>query len=426
MTDRSIKLFGTDERVPERRLLKAGPVTATLENGQLRWIKIGESEAIRSIAFVVRDRNWSTPVPEISNLKIEEGNGEFKLTFDALCRTADGSIGWHGELTGGRDGTIRCFGVTKPERDFLTGRTGFVILHPLAGVVGKPMKIEHVDGTIEQATIREQIAADQPFFLVRAMTHEPMPGVMAQIRMEGDSWETEDHRNWTDASFKTYCRPLALPYPYKIPAGSEVKHSVTLTFSGKLPTAPARSSGAVTVKLGNDKVRMPRVGLSVLPEDAARALSVADLVRQAGPQHLNCRVDLRSQDWDKVIPHYRDLCTKIGAEAIVEVIIPGKDSPDAELRAVGATIEKSGLKPAALVVTPAADLKSYPPGTPFPDNVPSWRDIAAAARRLFPGVRIGGGMLSNFTELNRKRPPKGVFDFTTHATSALIHAADDR
>ena len=426
MTNRGIKLFGTDEPAPERRLLTAGPVTATLENGQLRWIKIGESEAIRSIAFVVRDRNWSTPVPEISNLNIEEGSGGFKVTLDALCRTGDGNIGWHGEFTGGSDGTIRCHGVAKPERDFLTGRTGFVILHPLSGVVGKPMKIEHVDGTIEQTTVPEQVVPDQPFFLVRAMTHEPMPGVMAHVRMEGDSWETEDHRNWTDASFKTYCRPLSLPYPYKIPAGTEVKHSVTLTFSGKLPAAPAKSSGAVTVQLGNVEGRMPRVGLSVLPEDAAHALSVADLVRQAGPQHLNCRVDLRSQGWDKLIPLYRDLSAKTGAETILEVIISGDVAPDTELRALAAAVGKSGLKPAAIVVTPAADLKSYPPGTPFPDNVPSWTDIAAAARKTFPGVRIGGGMLSNFTELNRKRPPKGVFDFITHATSALIHAADDR
>ncbi|MGH6930976.1 MAG: hypothetical protein ACREEE_00930, partial [Dongiaceae bacterium] len=380
----------------------------------------------RSIAFVVRDRNWSTPVPEISNLTIEEGNGGFKVSLDALCRTRDGNIGWHGEYTGDRDGTIRCIGTARAERDFLTCRTGFVILHPLSGVVGKAMKVEHVDGTIEQATMPDRIVSDQPFLLVRAMTHEPMPGVTAQIRMEGDSWETEDHRNWTDASFKTYCRPLALPWPYTIPAGCEVRHSVMLAFSDKLPAAPARPGGAVTLQLGHIGGQMPRVGLSVLPEDAARAVAAAKLVRQAGPRHLNCRVDLQSQEWEKTIPQYRDLSSAIGAETILEVIIRGEGAPSPELRAVAAAVEKAGLRPTAIVVTPAADLKSYPPGVPYPENVPSWTDIAAAARQLFPSVRLGGGMLSNFTELNRKRPPKGVFDFTTHATSALIHAADDR
>jgi hypothetical protein len=77
-------------------------------------------------------------------------------------------------------------------------------------------------------------------------------------------------------------------------------------------------------------------------------------------------------------------------------------------------------------VTPAADLKSYPPGTPLPQGVPPWQEIIDATRSAFPGVRVGGGMLSNFTELNRKRPPGELLDVVTHATSTLIHACDDR
>jgi hypothetical protein len=171
---------------------------------------------------------------------------------------------------------------------------------------------------------------------------------------------------------------------------------------------------------------MPALGLSVLPEDAARALVTADLVKRAGPKHLNCRLDLRSGDWEKPIVQYRELLQRVGAAAVVEVILRGDAAPEAELRPVADALSRTGLKPTALVVTPAADLQSYPPGIPFPENVPSWTEIAAAARKLFPGVRLGGGMLSNFTEINRKRPPKGLFDFVTHATSALVHAADDR
>ena len=51
---------------------------------------------------------------------------------------------------------------------------------------------------------------------MRALSHEAVPGVWATCTMEGDAWEMEDHRNWLDASFKTYVRPLALPYPYTI------------------------------------------------------------------------------------------------------------------------------------------------------------------------------------------------------------------
>lgn len=427
MTDRAIKLYGTEEPSPEQRVLTAGPMTATFEGGQLRWVRIGEAEVIRAIAFLIRDRNWSTAIPEISDVEIDESGGGFKVSFSARCPTLDGDFVWRGVFTGSPDGTLHCDYVGSPDSDgFLTGRTGVVILHPLAGFVGKTLKIEHVDGNTTKARVPEEIIPDQPWLYIRSMTHEPAKGVMATIRMEGDSWETEDHRNWTDASFKTYCRPLSLPYPYKIARGEEVRHTVTLTFSGKVPTEPAGEPGPVTVKLGDDSGRMPDVGLSVLPEDAEAALKVAGLVAEAGVQHLNCRIDLRQKNWTKPLAGYVALSKETGAPIVLEIIITGVDKPTKELSEAAKAARAAKLKPVAVVVTPAADLQSYPPGTPFPEGVPSFEDIAAAARKAFPDARVGGGMLSNFTELNRKRPPKRLFDFVTHATAAMVHAADDR
>ena len=58
--------------------------------------------------------------------------------------------------------------------------------------------------------------------------------------------------------------------------------------------------------------------------------------------------------------------------------------------------------------------------------MPSAAVIAQAARAAFPGLPLGGGMYSYFTELNRKRPPAGLHDYITHATCPIVHAADDR
>jgi hypothetical protein len=426
MDERAIKLFGTEEPVPERRVLRAGPVTATLEAGQLRWIRIGDAEAIRGIAFLIRDRNWSTAVADISNLQIDESGGGFRVTFDAVCATGDGELLWRGDFSGRPDGTIRCEAVACSERDFVTARTGFVILHPLQGVIGRPMRIEHTDGSVEEGVVPEAISPGQPYFNVRAMTHEPLPGVSATIRMEGDTWETEDHRNWTDASLKTYSRPLELPWPYMIPAGEEVRHTATVSFSGELPREPAGEPGPVTIRLGKAAGAMPRIGLSVLPEDANRALEAAEIVRLAGVQHLNCRLDLRDGDWRAPLAAYAALGQQSGAEIVLEIIIPGASSAQAELRPAADAVAQAGLKPAAVVVTPAAHLKSVQPGIPFPEGTPTYDEVAAAARAAFPGLRIGGGMLANFTELNRNKPPQGLFDFVTHATSGVVHAADDR
>lgn len=425
MADRDILLYGTAEPLPETFELKAGPVTATFDAGQLRWIRLGGVEVIRAISFLIRDRNWSTATPQIGNLKLDQDENGFSLEFDARCPTIDGDFVWHGSYRGEADGTLTCIGKGRPEKDFVTCRTGFVILHPLRGVVGEPMTVEHTDGSIEEAVVPAQIVPDQPYLLVRAMTHSPLPGVRATIRIEGDSWETEDHRNWTDASLKTYSRPLSLPWPYEIAGGEEVSQSVTLRFSGALPAKPVQA-GPVTVSLGAEAGTMPEVGLSVLPEDAELAAGAAALTKQAAVSHLNCRLDLRSAAWQAPLAHYRHLADATGANLVLEIILRGDQEPAAELAPVAAAIREADLSPAAVVVTPAADLVSYPPGRPFPEGVPSFEAIAAAARAAFPGARIGGGMLSNFTELNRKRPPRGVFDFITHATSSVVHAADDR
>ena len=67
---------------------------------------------------------------------------------------------------------------------------------------------------------------------MRAIAHAPTEGLTVETRFEGDVFEMEDHRNWSDASFKTYSRPIGLPYPYKLTPGEPVIQSVTVTVTG--------------------------------------------------------------------------------------------------------------------------------------------------------------------------------------------------
>ena len=53
--------------------------------------------------------------------------------------------------------------------------------------------------------------------------------------MEGDAFEMEDQRNWSDASYKTYVRPLRRPWPYSLPKGQKFTQAVRLQVSGTLP-----------------------------------------------------------------------------------------------------------------------------------------------------------------------------------------------
>src|SRR3569833_2094303 len=90
--------FGTDQPAAPPRLLRAGPVSAELEAGNLRYIRFGGVEMIRAISYIVRDKNWGTYNPVISNLRIEETADAFQVAYDAVAKDADQEFAYHAEI----------------------------------------------------------------------------------------------------------------------------------------------------------------------------------------------------------------------------------------------------------------------------------------------------------------------------------------
>jgi D-apionolactonase len=422
---RAIKLFGTDVPEPKVKTLQAGALSAVFDNGALRYIKLGETEVLRAIAFLVRDENWGTFTPEISNLKIKQGKSDFRVTYDARCKDAKRSLTYRAEISCGNDGTLRFDAAALPQTDFLTNRTGFIVLHPLTGVAGHPVEVEHVDKRKVKEKFPAIINPVQPFYGIRSLRHNVTPGVFVTCRMEGDTFEMEDHRNWTDSSFKTYVRPLAEPWPYTLRKGIEIKQSVSLSFSGKLPRAKAAGRAKpVEIAFGKAGGALPAIGVAVPEGEADAAFANASLIAQSGARHLVCEADGRKGGLSGTLGVYQRLGKATSADVILEIILPGAQSPTTEFAPIAEAVKRSGLIPAAISVSPAMDLRGVLPGSKGPDG-PTLAEIYRAARAAFPGVRIGGGTFAFFTELNRKRPPTDDLDFVTHTTCPIVHAADD-
>jgi hypothetical protein len=259
------------------------------------------------------------------------------------------------------------------------------------------------------------------------LTHEVLPGVKATVRMEGDTFEMEDHRNWTDASFKTYVRPLALPWPYTLKAGEAVRQSVTLTLSGKIPAATKSGSGKeVEVILGaTTRKTLPPIGLGMPADEIDASIQRLEWLKLIAPKYLVCQFDPRLKHGTKELVGYRVLCDQTGAECTLEVVVESLDQFAQELARVAKQVVESGLKMTAVSVVPVGDLKSVLPGGPRPP-APALEKLYAAARAAFPGIKIGGGMFTFFTELNRKRPPAQLLDYVVNTTCPIVHAADDR
>ena len=421
---RAIALCGTEQPDTPGRILKAGPMTVEFDAGQLRYLKVHGVEVLRAIGFLIRDKNWGTATPAISNLKIDQRSDSFSVSFHAACRIEDQELVYDAKIAGTQDGNLEFTGSAVPKTDFLTARTGFVVLHPLKGVAGFPVDIEHVDGNRITSKFPELVNPIQPVLNIRSLTHEIIPGLKATVRMEGDTFEMEDHRNWTDASFKTYVRPLVRPWPYTLKAGEVVKQAIKVTLSGVAAKGGESAAGNdIEVRLGAVlREALQPVGLGMPAEEIEHAIAQLDLLRLAAPRFLICPVDPRKKHGLRELYGYRVLAEETGAKVALEVVVESVDNFRQELRGLAESVRHSGIKLASIAVVPVGDLKSVLPGGPRPP-APKLEELYAAAREAFPGIRLGGGMFSFFTELNRKHPPAKLLDFVVNTTWGLESSA---
>lgn len=422
---KAVMRCGTEQVEPKPRTLKAGSLTAVFDNGAIRYIRYGEHEVLRAISYLLRDKNWATYAPKISNLKIKQGRDGFTITYKADCQDAVQDLSYTAKIEASANGIVKFSATGTPKTDFLTNRTGFVVLHPLQGIVGQPVEVVHTDSKARKAKFPRLISPGQPIFEIRSLTHEVTPGLTATVLMEGNKFEMEDHRNWMDASYKTYVCSLLDPWPYTLKSGEAFTQSITVTLHGKPRSkAASKANQSVSVTIGKASGKLPLIGIGIPMHEADQSLQQADLIALAKPAHLVCQIDGREIGQVKAASAFRALKEKLQTPVTLEIILPAKAPAADEMDAIAASVRSAGLKPDVVVVTQMHDLKSFQPNTPRPWG-PTYEEMAAAARAAFPGVSIGGGMLSYFTELNRKPTPKGLFDFVTHTICPIVHAADD-
>lgn len=430
-TATTFRLYGTAQVEPVPRLLRAGKLTAQLIGGNLRAITYDGVEVLRAISYVVRDRDWGTYDPTLSNLAVTETESGFTVSYGARCDGPNGTVlDIDTTIEAGAGGKLTFKSSARTATGFETNRCGFCILHPIVGFAGTPITVEHVDGEIVSTKLPDLIDPWQPVKNMRAITHTALDCVSVECRMEGDTFEMEDQRNWSDASYKTYVRPLALPWPYEIPANEPILQQITLTVidsrvtaSGDRP-ASAENSSVIRLTPGTASGKMPAISLVITPEEVEASL--AALARQDGPrvQDLLFHYDPAAGHDAAAFKGFAETAAIHGGTTTLEFAVPCQRPLDEEMLETAAWMRAANFAPNAIMVCPSVDRQSTPPGSKWP-GCPPLEDVYSAAAKAFPGIRLGGGMLSYFTELNRKRVPAGNLGFISHCTSPIVHAADD-
>lgn len=411
-------LYGTTEPTHAAVRLQAGALSADILNGGIRALCWRGVEAVRGIDLLIRDENWGTLQPD----KIDEEHNENGDSFYWRWRftLADGALECLFSVRGEASGRLSAEAEILAHRQVACNRAGLTVLHPIDGVAGQPLTVRHGGGT-EQTRFPTGISPAQPVFDIVGLSHAVGP-VEIDIAFDGETFEMEDQRNWTDASFKTYCRPLSWPAPFILSEGERIRQTVTVAISdrpqGILDKAPSQQT-AFSLSAGSET--LPEVMLAV-EQGWLSEIGQPNAIASSGVGRLLARVTRESAD--DLFAALKRAAPDLSLD--LEAVVPDERSAAAEdLARIADSASSHGIRFDYVIAHPAAYLKSHQPDGQWPKGLPP-AEAARLARQAFPQARIGNGMLTNFTEFNRHRPDPSACDYVTHGTTAIVHAADDR
>jgi hypothetical protein len=182
------------------KIVKAGNLSCIYEAGNLRYIKCGSTEIVRMIYGAVRNENWDTIVPEITDEIIDAGDNYFYISYIALYNFNGIRYSANFVIEGKADSSISIVMQGLALSDFKKNRIGICVLHPLKETKGRPVTIIQPSGDVNSAVFPELIAPHQPFKEIQQMQWKPADAITARLYFSGDIFETEDQRNWSDSS----------------------------------------------------------------------------------------------------------------------------------------------------------------------------------------------------------------------------------
>lgn len=398
--------------------LCAGPLRMRFENGDLRYIKWGEHEILRRIYAAVRDRNWDTIPAQICNLECSIQEDSFQISYEATHREREIDFVWRGEITGDAAGTIRFTFDGEARSTFLRNRIGFCVLHS-AELAGQSCRARYANGSEYTTAFPELVAAEQPVEALHdlsAITHEIAPGVWAEVSFSGDLFEMEDQRNWIDASYKTFCTPLRLPFPLEIAAGTRIRQTVELRLLGDATTLRAESAQvtqpepSILLSRTEQRFTLPPLGLGLGPH----LLSAREIEQLAKLKPAHLRVDLKLAEASAFELLARANLTAQQLSAPLEIALFLSQNAEAELQTFVQWLRQQQPRVARWLIFDTGAKAS------------SARSLQLARECLQEfGAPLGGGTNADFYQLNQFRPPADLMDFVAFSMNPQTHAFDD-
>ena len=254
------------------------------DDGSLSEISYRGERLLVGIQYRVRAAHSWDSIPAELTTQVMPAPGSVRVQVDAVHPIGDALYRRTTTATAHGDALI-VETTGSADAGFICNRLGPVLLHPLS-LAGSPVGIAHPDGTEEPTRFPVEVSPHQPFLDIAALAYRTPLGTPVRIETEGDVFETEDQRNWSDASFKTYSRPLALPFPYRIEAHDVIRHAIEVRVDPRAARGAAAAADAATHS--PREANRPALGVAMGPDDDPDI--VAAIARDLGLDHVRADV----------------------------------------------------------------------------------------------------------------------------------------
>ena len=390
------------------RKLVAGPLTLEYSEGSLWNISNGSEEIIRRIYLVFQDINWTSRPFIIKDEIWQIADRSFSAKIKAQGSQDAKDLSVELEITGSESGEITYGFSASTAVSFMRNRLGLCLLHPVAGLAGRECELTKADGAVEVSRFPDAISPNQPFLNLSGISHKLQSGQVVSVNFAGEIFESEDHRNWSDASYKTYCTPISLPFPAQVTPGEALSQKITISISGEHAASISKDESAV-ITVGTKEIELPEIGLG-LSEDPAHLIAS----EYAGYEDLAINHLRLSLNGDSQIRSAVEKALLVTQQLKIDLDLAIKAESPQQLQATLRSIVELKDQIRSFYIFSTSD-KTTPLGF-----------IQSAEELLGDKSKIIGGTDLYFTELNRNQSSVNLVDQVNFSINPQVHSFDDR
>ena len=395
---------------PRSRALHSGALDATFDEGAIANLSMRGHELVRLLYVAVRDPAWNTIRAVPVSVQLHDEASTFVVEVWARATSTSLDLEWHLKATGFPDGTLHVNFRAQALRNCAFARIGLCLHFDAEDF--KQAQYEASNDTVSwtgrfPGRIHPQYLVDglhhpciAPFSSMRIALR---PDAGLDIRLEGDQFEMEDQRNWTDATFKAYTTPLALGELHHLRAGDTIQQKLQVALRAPAHPPMPREHPVLATALTPLPRYLPRLGAALFrtgspPVDPSIGFS-------------HWRLDVRSEaDVDPVLNHIQDIHAGKG----IELVLHHDAISDHVLEKLLADSLITSTLTRLILLGESESL-------PSPARVLA---IMARTKSIMKNLSVGAGAPEAYADLARDRDDFADVDFVAFPISPQSHVFD--